>query len=100
MSTTAEGKAYGAANMTCDKRLQFQISQADAEIEATTWGFADSKRVMGQLDRETYGFILNEPKWFRMEFSIYLIESEAWWVTISIHLFGKTIEQCVIHFCY
>jgi len=36
MKTAAEEEAYGAVNMTADKRLQFQVCLSDAEIEATT----------------------------------------------------------------
>jgi len=36
MTAATEDKAYGAAIMTADKRLQFQIRPSDAETEATT----------------------------------------------------------------
>jgi len=45
LKAAAEDEAYGAANMTADKRLQFQICQSDAETEATTWSLADMERV-------------------------------------------------------
>ena len=51
----AEDEAYGAANMTTEKRLQFQIRLSDAETEATTWSLADIQRVTNQLERVIYG---------------------------------------------
>jgi len=36
MKAAAKDEAYGAANMTADKQLQFQIRLSDAETEATT----------------------------------------------------------------
>jgi hypothetical protein len=44
-NTTAEDEACGAANMTADKRLQFQNRLSNAETEATTWSSADTQRV-------------------------------------------------------
>ena len=94
----AEDKAYGEAYMTTDKRLQFQIRLSDAEAEATTWSLAGTARVTNQLEREMYGITSNEQKRFKMEFSIRLIEFDAWWETIGIQALRKTIEQCVIYF--
>jgi hypothetical protein len=100
MKTAAEDEVYGAANMTADKRLQFQICLSDAETDATTWSLADTERVTNQLEREIYGITSNEQKRFKKEFSIPMIEFEAWWETIGIQALRKTIEQCVIHFGY
>jgi hypothetical protein len=100
MKTPAEDEVYGAANMTADKRLQFQIRLSDAETEATTWSLADTERVIIQLEREIYSFTSNEQKRFKKEFSISLIEFEAWWVTMGILALWKSIEQHVIHFGY
>jgi hypothetical protein len=100
MKPAAEDEAYGAANMTADKRLQFQIRLSDAETEATTWSLADTERVTNQLEREIYGITSNEQKRFKTEFSIRLIEFEAWWETIGIQALRKSIEQHVIHFGY
>ena len=86
--------------MTADKRLQFQIRVSDAETDATTWSLADMERVTNQLEREIYGITSTEQKWFKKEFSIRLIEFEAWWETIGIQALQNTIEQCVIHFRY
>jgi len=86
--------------MTTDKRLQFQIRLSDAEAEATTWSLAGTARVTNQLEREMYGITSNEQKQFKMEFSIRLIEFDAWWETIGIQALRKTIEQCVIYFWY
>jgi hypothetical protein len=87
-----EDETYGAANMAPDKRLQFQIRQFDAETDATTWSLADMERVTNQLEREIYGITSNEWKRFTTEFSIRMIEFEAWWETISIQALQKTIE--------
>jgi hypothetical protein len=77
MNADDEDKAYGAANMTADKQLEFQIRLSDSETEATTWSLADTERVTNQLEREIYGITSNEKKRFTTEFSIHLIEFEA-----------------------
>jgi len=100
MKTATEDDAYGAANMTADKRLQFQNRLSDAETEATTWSLADSEHVTIQLEREIYGITSNEQTRFKTEFSIRLIGFEAWWETIGIQAVRKNIEQLVIHFGY
>ena len=38
--------------------------------------------------------------WFKKEFSIHLIEFDAWWKAIGIQKVSKTIKQQVIHFGY
>jgi hypothetical protein len=60
MQAAAKDEAYGAANITADKGLQFQISQFDGETEATTWSLADTEHVTIQLESEIYGITLNE----------------------------------------
>jgi hypothetical protein len=100
MKAAAEDKAYGAANMTPDKRLQYQICLSDAETEATTWSLAHTERVTNQLEREIYGITSKVQKRFKTEFSVRLIEFEAWWETIGIQALRKSIEQDVIHFGY
>jgi hypothetical protein len=55
MKTAAEDELYGVANMTADKRLQFQICLSDAETDASTWSLADTERLTLQLEREIYG---------------------------------------------
>jgi len=92
MKAAATDKANRAANMTTDKWLQFQISLSDAETEATTWSLAATERVTNQLERENYGITSSEKKQFKMEFSIRLIEFEAWWEIIGIHALRKSIE--------
>jgi len=62
MKTAAEDEVYGAANMTTDKRLQFQIRLSNAETDATTWSLADTECVTNQLEREIYGITSNEHK--------------------------------------
>ena len=54
MKTSAEVEAHGAVNMTADKRVQFLICPADAEIEAITWGINDTDRIVNQLDRDVW----------------------------------------------
>jgi len=98
MKTAAEDEAYGAPNLTADKRLQFQNRLSDAGTEASTWSLADSERITIQLEREIYGITSNEQKRFKKEFSIRLIEFGAWWETIGIQALRKTIKQRVIHF--
>jgi len=73
----AEDEAYGAANMTADKWLQFRLRLSGAETEATTWSLADTECVTNQLERDIYGITSNEQKRFKTEFSICLIGFEA-----------------------
>jgi hypothetical protein len=100
MKTAAEEEVYGAVNMTADKREEFQVRLSDAETEATTWSIADTDRIVSQLEREIYGITSNEQMRFKKEFSIRLIEFEAWWQAIGVQELRKTIEQRVIHFGY
>jgi hypothetical protein len=97
---TAKDEAYGAANVTANEQLQFQIRLSDAEIEATTWSLADTEQVTNQLYSEIYGITSNEQKLFKTEFSILLIEFEAWWEATGIQALRKSIEQRIIHFGY
>ena len=96
MKGASEDEAYGAAIMTANKRLQCQIPLSDAETEATTWSLADTEWVTNQLEREIHDITLNGQKQFKTEFSIRLIEFEAWWETIGIQALRKSIEQQVI----
>jgi len=61
---------------------------------------ADTEYVTDQLEREIYGITSNEQKRFKKEFSIRMIQFEAWWETIGIQALRKTIEPQVIHFGY
>jgi len=96
--TTAEEEAYGAVNMTADKRVQFQVCLSDAEIDATTWSIADTDRVVNQLGRDIHGITLKDQMKFRKEFCIRLDVFEAWWQAIGVRELRKTIEHHVIHF--
>jgi hypothetical protein len=100
MKAATEYDAYGAAIITADKQLQFQIRLSDAETDATTLNLADTERVTIQHKREIYGITSNEQKRFRKEFSIRLIQLEAWWEIIGIQSLRKSIEQHVIYFGY
>jgi len=84
--------------MTADMSLQFQIRLSDAETEATTWSLADTEWETNQLGTKIYGIISNVQMGIMEEFSIRLIEFEAWWGTIVIQALQKTIEQRVIYF--
>jgi len=100
MTTAAEEEAYGAVNMTADKRVQFQVCLSFAEIEATTWSIADTDHVVHQLEREIHGTTSKDQMQFMMEFSIRLVKFEAWWQAIEVQELWKTIQQRVIHFGY
>ena len=67
IKTAAEDEAYGAANMTADQRVQFQVSLSDVEIEATTWSITDMDRVVNQLESEMYGLTSTDQMRFTNE---------------------------------
>jgi len=100
MKTAGKEKVYGAANMTADKRVEFQVCLSDAATEATTWNLPDIDRIVRQLEREIYGIKSNEQMRFKQELSIRLIEFEPWWRAIGVQELRKTIEQHVLHFGY
>jgi len=100
MNTTAEYEAYGAENMTANKRVQFQVRLSDAEIEATTRRIADTHNVVNQLEWEIHCVPPKDQMWFMNAFSTCLVQFEAWWPTIRVQELRKTIEQRVIHFGY
>ena len=74
IQTAAKGEVDRAANMTADKRLEYQIRLSDAETEATTRSIADTDHIVSQLEREIYGITLNEQMWFKRELSIRLVK--------------------------
>jgi hypothetical protein len=88
----AEDEVDGAANRTADKRLQFRIRLSDAETEATTWSLGDIECMTKQLERVIYGITTNEQMRFNKQFSLCLIECEAWWEIIRIQALRKTLE--------
>jgi len=100
MKTGGEAEAYEEANMTADKGLQFEIPLSDGETETTTRRLDDIEHVPIQLEGEIYGITSKQQKHFKTEFSIHLIELDAWWETIDIQTLQKTIEQRVIPFGY
>jgi len=100
LKTAAEEEAYGVVNMTADQCAQFQVHISNDETEATTWSTADTDRVVNRLEREINGITSKDPMRCTKEFSIRLVEFEAWWQAIGVQTFWKTIEQCVIHFGY
>ena len=55
IKTAADEEAYGAVNMTADKRVAFQVCLSDAEIKPTTWSIADTDCIVNQLARGIYG---------------------------------------------
>jgi len=91
IKTVTDDKAYRMANMSTDKRLQFQIHWSDAETAATTWSLADTEHVSNQLERAIYGVTLNEQMQLKREFLIRLIKFESWWDTIGIQALWQTI---------
>jgi len=70
--------------MTADKHVQFQVYLSDAEIAATTWGIPDTDCVLNQLKREIYRITSKDQMRFTKEFSIRLVEVEAWWQAIRV----------------
>ena len=100
MKTAAEEEVYGAVNMTTDKCVQFQVCLSDAQTEATTWSMADTDHIVSQVEREINGITSNKQMLFKKEFSICLVQFEAWWQAMGIQELRKTIVQRVIHFGY
>jgi len=100
MKTAAEEEVYGAANITADKRVEFQVRQSDAETEATSWSIADTDPIGNQLEKEIYSITSKDQMSSKKELSIRLIEFEVWWKAIGVQELRKTIEQRVIHFGY
>jgi hypothetical protein len=96
----AEDEAYGGANITSNKQLQFQMRLSDAETEATSPRWADTECVANELERDIYDITSNEMKGFKTVFSIHKIEFEACWETIGIQALRKIIEQHVMHSRY
>jgi len=68
MKTAGKDKAYGVANMTSSKQLHVQINLSNAETEASTLSFVDTKQIIHQLEREIFSFISNEQKWLRRNY--------------------------------
>jgi len=91
MKTSTEEEPYGAVNMSANKRVQFQVCLSEAEIEATIRRIADMDRVVNQLKRENYGITSKDQMQFTKEFSIHLVEFEAWWLAIGVQELRKTI---------
>jgi hypothetical protein len=99
-TTATEDKAYGAAKMTANMRLQFRITLSTGETDATTWSLADSERVTNLLESELCGITSNEHERFNRDFSICMIQFEAWWDTMESQVHQKTIEQRLKHCGY
>ena len=100
MKSAAEDEAYGALNMIADKHVKFQVHPCDAGTEAITWNIADTDGVVNQLVRVIYCITSKYQMGFMKEFSIRLVEFEAWWQAIGIQELRQTIQQRVIHFGY
>jgi hypothetical protein len=58
--TLAEDKTYGAANITTNKRLEFQNHLSYVQPESMTWSLPDMERITIQLKREIYSITSNE----------------------------------------
>jgi hypothetical protein len=67
------------------------------ETEAKSWSFSDMERVTIQPERVIFGITSHEQQRLMHEYSICLIQIEAWWEKISIQAPRKTIEARVIH---
>jgi hypothetical protein len=78
MNTGAEEEACWAGNITADQRVQFLVHLSNAEFEATIWSMADTDHVVNQLERAIYGITSKDQMLFMKEFSICLVEFEAW----------------------
>jgi len=52
---------------------------------------------VNQLEREIYDITSKDQMWCTMEFSIRLVEFEAWWLATGVQELQNTIEQRVIH---
>jgi len=100
MKTATEEEVHGAANMTSDKCVEFQVRLSEAKTEATTWSIPDTDHIANLLEREIHGTTSNEQMRFKKELSIRLIEFEAWWKAIGVQELQETIEQSVINFGY
>jgi len=89
MKTAAEEEVHGAANKTADKRVEFQVRLSHADTGATTLIIADTDRIANQLEREIHGVTSNEQMRYQKEFSMRLIEFEAWWQEIGVQELRK-----------
>jgi hypothetical protein len=78
MKPAAKEEAHRAINIPTDKRMQFQVRLSVPEIEATICSIADTDSVVNQLGREIYGVTSTDQMQFKKEFSISLVEFEAW----------------------
>jgi len=100
MKTEAEEEAYRAVNMTAAKLEQILVSLSEAEIEATTSSIADADGIVNRLARVNYGITSKDQMRFTKEFSIRLVEFEAWWQAISVRELRKIIDLREFHFRY
>jgi len=84
LKTAAEEELYAVANMTTNKHVEFQVHLSNAVTDAVSCCIADTDCVANHLEREICGIISNDQMWFKNQFSIRLIEFEAWWKAIGI----------------
>ena len=98
MTSPADEESNKAVNMNADKRVQCLVRPSDVETEATTWRIADADRVVNQLEREIYGITSKGQIPVKKEFSIRVVDFEAWWQEINIQELQKAIEQRRLHF--
>jgi hypothetical protein len=78
MNTTEETMVYGVANITTDKRAEFQVHLSDGETEPTICRIDDTDCLANQVEIEICGISSNGQMLFKMELSICLITFEAW----------------------
>jgi spore germination cell wall hydrolase CwlJ-like protein len=78
MNTTEEAMVYGVANITTDKRTEFQVHLSDGETEPTICRIDDTDCLANQVEIESCGISSNGQMLFKTELSICLITFEAW----------------------
>jgi len=100
MKTGAEAEVFGAANMTADKGVEFQVCQFDAKTDATTWSIADTDSIANWLEWEIYAITSDKQFHFKKEFSIRWIKFEAWWKAIRVQKLQITTDQLEIYIGY
>jgi hypothetical protein len=100
MKTAPGEEVYGGANMTADKRVEFQVHWSGTETEPTTCSIADTDYIANELEGKIYCIISNEPIRFQKDLYIRLFDFTAWETAIVVQDLRKIIKQSVIHFGY
>jgi len=69
--------------MTAYKHVLSQAIQSGMDIQATTWSICGTDHFLSLLESEIYGITSNDQIQFRKEFSIHLMEFQAWWQSVG-----------------